>query len=109
MVERQESGKTFTDGAHAAGLAALHADPEWHKPDSGGFLWRANYARAVDLVLEAALPHLTPTRDQIAAAAHKFYCVVPDEPTHYPDDVDYDKADEILEILALVTSTEGES
>jgi hypothetical protein len=49
---------TAYDEARAAGLAALHADSEWHRSDGTG-VWRANYGRAVDLVLAAALPHLT--------------------------------------------------
>jgi hypothetical protein len=40
-------------------LAALHSDNEWHKSDGAG-VWRANYARAVDLILEAAAPLLGP-------------------------------------------------
>lgn len=43
-----------------------------------------------------------PTRDELAAAAHKHFCVMPNEPTHEPDESDYDKADEILEILGLI-------
>jgi hypothetical protein len=41
--------------AREAGLAALNNDKTWHKPDSAG-VWRANYHRAVELVLEAAAP-----------------------------------------------------
>lgn len=44
-----------SDKARAAGLAALEADKDWHKPDSMG-VWRANYTRAVELVLNAAAP-----------------------------------------------------
>lgn len=44
--------------ARVAALAALEADKVWHKSDSMG-VWRANYSAAVDLVLAAALPHLT--------------------------------------------------
>jgi len=51
---------TVTDEMRAAGLAALHADSEWHKPGAGGGSWRANYQRAVDLVLQAAVPLLAP-------------------------------------------------
>lgn len=40
-----------------------------------------------------------PTRDQLASAAHAYFCVTPDAPTHEPDEIDYDKADEIIEIL----------
>lgn len=47
------------EAARAAGLLALHADPEWHRSDGTG-VWRANYQRAVDLILEAALPYLAP-------------------------------------------------
>ena len=46
-------------------------------------------------------------RDALAKAAHQYYCVMPNEPTHEPDEIDYDKADEILEILALVDSQES--
>lgn len=49
---------TAYDEARAAGLAALHADSEWHYSDGTG-AWRANYGRAVDLILAAALPYLT--------------------------------------------------
>jgi hypothetical protein len=58
----------INEAARVAGLAALHADSEWHRSDGTG-VWRANYARAVDLVLEAALPHLegaTPAIDREA-------------------------------------------
>jgi hypothetical protein len=60
--------------------------------------WRAT-ARAA---LVAARPYLMPSREEIAVAAHKHFCVMPNEPTHEPDEIDYDKADEILEILALM-------
>jgi len=53
-----ERGPRITDEARSAGLEALHADSEWHRSDGAG-VWRANYKRAVDLVLEAAAPHLT--------------------------------------------------
>jgi DNA-binding transcriptional LysR family regulator len=49
---------------------------------------------------EGATPAID--REALAAAAHQYYCVMPNEPTHEPDDIDYDKADEILEILALI-------
>ena len=49
---------------------------------------------------EGATPAID--RETLAAAAHKHYCVTPNEPTHEPDEIDYDKADEILEILALI-------
>lgn len=48
--------------ARAAGLAALEADKDWHKPDSMG-VWRANYTRAVELVLDAAAPFMGATPD----------------------------------------------
>lgn len=48
---------------------------------------------------------MMPTREQLASAAHKHFCVTPGEPTHDPDEIDFDKADEILEILALVDLT----
>jgi hypothetical protein len=38
-------------------------------------------------------------RDALAVAAHKHFCVLPDEPSHEPDSIDYDKADEVIEIL----------
>jgi hypothetical protein len=55
----------ITDDAREAGLAALHNDEEWHKPGASG-VWRANYKRAVDLVLEAAEPHMAPEVDREA-------------------------------------------
>ena len=58
-AESAPVGVEITDEARAAGLEALHADPDWHKPDSSGTVWRANYKRAVDLVLEAAQPFMT--------------------------------------------------
>lgn len=60
--------------------------------------------RIVDVVLGAALPHLID-RDALAQAAHHRFCLVRHEATHAPDKLDYDKADEILEILALIGST----
>lgn len=59
---------------------------------------------ATDAVMELARP--MPTREQVAAAVHKHFCVTPGEPTHEPDEIDYDKADEILEIWALLNGTE---
>lgn len=38
-------------------------------------------------------------RDALARAAHAHYCLTPGEETHEPDEVDYDKADEVIEIL----------
>lgn len=38
-------------------------------------------------------------RDALARAAHEHYCLTPGEETHEPDEVDYDKADEVIEIL----------
>ncbi len=59
-----------SDEARAAGLKALLVDNGWHKSDGTG-VWRANYKRAVDLVLEAAAPLMGATpvasRDKLAA------------------------------------------
>ena len=51
----------------AAGLAALHADPKWHYSDGSG-TWRANYERAVEIVLEAVQPYMSvrPVLDRTA-------------------------------------------
>lgn len=57
------------DEARAAALAALHADDAWHRPDSSG-VWRASYERAVELVLEAALPYLQPGGDDAQGQGH---------------------------------------
>lgn len=43
--------------AREAGLAALNNDKTWYQQGEDG-VWRANYHRAVDLVLEAAAPLL---------------------------------------------------
>lgn len=47
------------------------------------------------------------SREALATAAHRYYCVMPNEPAHAPDETDYDKADEILEILAAVPRAAG--
>ena len=41
-------------------------------------------------------------REALVKAAHMYYCVKKDAPTHPFDQEDYDKADEILEILAVL-------
>ncbi len=38
-------------------------------------------------------------REALARAAHNHFCVVQSELTHDPDEIDYDKADEVIEIL----------
>lgn len=62
--------------AREAGLAALNNDKDWHKPDSAG-VWRANYHRAVELVLEAAAPLMgqpaTGVTEQAVEAARRAY------------------------------------
>lgn len=119
MAERQESGKISDEAIVAAANALLDAGfvdpddgtiPQWHEENAPP--WWTHPSEAVKVALSAALPHLIPSREQIAAAAHKYFCVLPDEPTHEPDEIDYDKADEILGILALLpnaASTEGAS
>ena len=39
-------------------------------------------------------------RTKVAAAVHHHFCIVRDEPTHEIDEYDYDKADEIIEIMS---------
>jgi hypothetical protein len=58
--------------AREAGLAALNNDKDWHKPDSAG-VWRANYHRAVELVLEAAAPLMTQPATGIPEQAVEVY------------------------------------
>jgi hypothetical protein len=99
--------KLTDEAVEAAAKAHHHELYPWVlwenlKPES-----REYYRDEVRAPLAAALPHLegaTPAidREMLAAAAHKHYCVTPNEPTHEPDEIDYDKADEILEILALI-------
>jgi len=85
----------ITDEAVEAAAAAI-GDIYGHPPD--------DYRIDASAALEAALPHMTPMvdREALARAAHHYFCVVPGEATHEPDEIDYDKADEILEILALL-------
>jgi hypothetical protein len=83
-------GVEITDEARKAGLEALHADPDWHKPDSGSGVWRANYGRAVDLVLEAARPFMTSRPaldwDQVAEA-------IATKAMHYDSGTPFDQVD----------------
>ena len=75
-----------SDEARGAGLAALHADNDWHKSDGGG-VWRANYKRAVDLVLEAAQPFMqtqvVASRERVVEVltTHRIECTGPGEVT----------------------------
>jgi hypothetical protein len=70
----------------------------------------ANIPHLARAALEAAEPLLgsrpMPTREELAAAAHKYYCVTPGEATHDPDEIDFDQADKILEILALLNGVD---
>jgi hypothetical protein len=80
--------------------------PEWGTPAAKYEARMANRcasfglrsARTAVEKLFAAAPKID--RDTLAAAAHRHFCLMPGEPTHEPDEIDYDKADEILEILA---------
>lgn len=67
----------ITDEMRKAGFEALAADGHWHKPDSGG-VWRANYTRAVDLVLEAVWP-LLGTRPQPTLDRRAVHAAIVDE------------------------------
>lgn len=50
-----------------------------------------------------AIPDPKPVdREALAKAAHHYFCIRRSEPNHEPRQSDYDKADEILEILALI-------
>lgn len=39
-------------------------------------------------------------RDRLAQASHDYYCHEREAPDHTPDENDFDKADEVLEIMA---------
>lgn len=62
--------------------------------------------RAARRVAELARP--MPTREELAVAGHRWACLKRDELVHELDAVDYDRADEILEIWALLNGTDRE-
>lgn len=76
----------------AAADAAL---PGWLRRPAEWFAWLR--CRSVWREVWA----LTEEREAIALAAHEYYCVMPHEATHDPDEVDFEKADEIMAILAI--------
>lgn len=111
--------------ARVAALAALEADKDWHKSDSMG-VWRANYSAAVEIVLAAALPHLTddgaaaPPADSTgvgapAAAESATTTAAPSSPHPY-DEATYTRVHHFMRgwyqgevISASVTAGEGQA
>lgn len=59
----------------------------------------------VEAVMKLARP--MPTREELAEAGHRWSCLKRDEPVHELDAIDYDRADEILEIWALLNGAES--
>jgi hypothetical protein len=91
------------DAAVEAGVAAYV-----RVPTKQGYVdnWDGQFHAAMRAALVAARPYLMPTREALVEAAHRYYCVKKDAPTHPFDQEDYDKADEILEILAQLNGSE---
>jgi len=93
-------------GGPGAEVFGCRCGVEFDEPGDDGYwedplrLHFADVLSAGGVFREGATPAID--RETLAAAAHKHYCVTPNEPTHEPDEIDYDKADEILEILALI-------
>lgn len=76
--------------------------------------WSTVTVRQLREVLAAhpAAPAAVPQpvdREALTQAVHHQFCLVRHEATHAPDQLDYDKADEILEILALLDGSEVKS
>ena len=105
--------KTTVDVPEAAVVAAANAalDAGFVDPDDGTIpqwygedpipVW-THPSEAVKVIIAAALPHLAPDREVLVAAVHEHFCLRRDLVDHPFDQADYDKADEILEILARV-------
>lgn len=66
---------------------------------------RLHGEQVADLLMELARP--MPTREELAVAGHRWSCLKRDEPVHELDAVDYDRADEILEIWALLNGADS--
>lgn len=75
--------------------------PKWARLDNGRHRKSAE-ARFIGADILLALPERPPVildRDLMARKVHDFYCKEKEAPTHEPDEDDYDRADEILDIL----------
>lgn len=85
-----------SDAAQDRSAAADAALPGWLRRPAEWFAWlrcRSVWRRVWALEEE---------REAVALAVHRYWCVVPDEGTHCdPDEVDFEKADEIMAILAI--------
>lgn len=46
--------------------------------------------------------HIKLSREELARAVHRYYCLYPGQDSHPIQQDEWDKADEILEILAKV-------
>lgn len=110
-TERENPGDVWAgfenerDAFEAGYEAALQAQPAASRERMIEVLGGSELAAAtVDHLLAAGVfrePEPVD-REALARAAHHYFCIRRDQPNHDPRQSDYDKADEILEILALI-------